>query len=175
MERVLEINIPQTDKSYKININNAPIEALYKELLLKTQGKKRLIVFSEKVFQLYSKNLPFPKHEIFILKDGENQKNYKNYLKIVNALIKNKMSRSDVIICIGGGVVGDLVGFVAATYMRGISFIQVPTTLLSMVDSSVGGKTAIDLPVAKNIIGVFYQPEAVYINLNFLPASEKYK
>lgn len=168
MERVLEIKIPQADKNYEIAINNEPIEALYKELLQKTQGRKRLIVFSEKVFKLYSKNLPFPKHEIFVLKDGENQKNYKNYLKIVNRLMVNKLSRNDVLISIGGGVVGDLVGYVAATYMRGISFIQIPTTLLAMVDSSVGGKTAIDLPDAKNILGAFYQPESVFINLNFL-------
>lgn len=168
MEKVLEVNIPQTEKAYQIKINNASVESLYKELLSETQGKKRLIVFSEKVYRLYSKNLPFPKHEVFVLKDGECQKNYKNYLRIVDKLIKNKISRSDVIISIGGGVVGDLAGFVAATYMRGVPLIQVPTTLLSMVDSSVGGKTAVDLSDAKNIIGAFYQPKAVYINLNFL-------
>ncbi len=168
MERTLGINISENEKCYDIYINNEPIESLYKELLLRTKNQKRLIIFNEKVFSLYSKNLPFPKNEIFILKDGEEQKNLKNYLKIVDKLIKNKMSRRDVIIAIGGGVVGDLAGYVAATYMRGISYIQVPTTLLSMVDSSVGGKTAIDLPKAKNILGCFYQPQSVFINLNFL-------
>lgn len=168
MERLLEINIPENDKNYNIYIDNSSIEALYKDLLAKTKDAKRVIVFSEKVYKLYGKNLPFPSSEVFILKDGESQKNQKNYLKIVTHLIKNKMSRKDYIICIGGGVVGDLAGFVAATYMRGISFIQVPTTLLAMVDSSVGGKTAIDLPDAKNILGAFYQPDSVYINLNFL-------
>jgi 3-dehydroquinate synthase len=73
-----------------------------------------------------------------------------------------------MIIAIGGGVVGDMAGFVSATYMRGIKFLQVPTTLLAMVDSSVGGKTAIDMPHGKNFVGAFYQPKSVYINLNFL-------
>ena len=76
-------------------------------------------------------------------------------------------------IAVGGGVVGDITGFVASTYMRGIDYIQVPTTLLSAVDSSVGGKTAIDLAEAKNIIGTFYQPKAVYININFLDTLDK--
>ena len=168
MDRLLAVNIPENDKCYDIYINNSPVESLYKDLLLRTKNRKRLIVFSKKVYELYSKNLPFPKNEVFILKDGEEQKNLKNYLKIVNLLIKNKMTRKDVIIAIGGGVVGDLAGFAASTYMRGINFIQVPTTLLSMVDSSVGGKTAIDMNSAKNILGCFYQPECVYINLNFL-------
>lgn len=168
MDRVLEVNIAGEVKNYEIQISNTPIEALYKDLLQKTVGRKRLIVFSEKVYSLYSKNLPFPKNEIFILKDGENQKNLKNYLKIIQKLIKNKMSRQDYVICIGGGVVGDLAGFAAASYMRGIKLIQVPTTLLSMVDSSVGGKTAFDFNEAKNILGAFYQPDSVYINLSFL-------
>lgn len=168
MQKTLEINIPETDKTYEIYINNDSIESLYSDLLNRTNNRKRLVVFSERVFKLYGKLLPFPREEVFVLKDGESQKNLKNYLRIVERLIKAKMSRSDVIICIGGGVVGDLAGYVAATYMRGISFIQVPTTLLSMVDSSVGGKTAIDLMEAKNILGAFYQPECVYINLNFL-------
>ena len=168
MERVLDVNIPENDKTYEILISNSPIEGLYKELLQITKDSKRLIVFSEKVFKLYGHNLPFPKSEIFVLKDGESQKTLKNYLKIINCMIKNKMSRSDYIICIGGGVVGDLAVYVAATYMRGVKLIQVPTTLLAMVDSSVGGKTAIDMPDAKNILGAFYQPNSVYINLNFL-------
>ena len=168
MQKTLEINIPEKNKNYEIYINNDSIETLYFDLCCRTQNRKKLVVFSEKVFKLYGKKLPFLKNEIFILKDGESQKNLKNYLRIVERLIKTKMSRNDVIICIGGGVVGDLAGYVAATYMRGISFIQVPTTLLSMVDSSVGGKTAIDLLEAKNILGAFYQPECVYINLNFL-------
>ena len=86
---------------------------------------------------------------------------------VEEALLVYKSNNCDCIIAIGGGVIGDLVGFAASTYMRGVDFIQVPTTLLSMVDSSVGGKTAIDMNGIKNIIGSFYQPKEVFININF--------
>ena len=123
---------------------------------------------SKKVYKLYFQDLNFDDEEIFILNDGEKEKNYKNYLKIINKAVRLGLTRNDVIIAVGGGVVGDIAGFAASTYMRGIDFIQIPTTLLSAVDSSVGGKTAIDLPDAKNIIGTFYQPKKVLININFL-------
>ena len=103
-----------------------------------------------------------------VLKDGENQKNFKNYEKIINFALSKKLTREDSIIAVGGGVVGDISGFVASTYMRGINFIQVPTTLLACTDSSVGGKTAINSKFGKNLIGSFYQPKAVFINVNFL-------
>lgn len=92
---------------------------------------------------------------------GEASKNIDTYFGIVNFLAENHLTRSDALIALGGGVVGDITGFAAATYLRGISYIQVPTSLLAMVDSSVGGKTAIDLPVGKNLIGAFKQPELV--------------
>ena len=94
-------------------------------------------------------------------------------MKIIEKAASLGLTRKDVMIAIGGGVVGDLTGFAASTYMRGIEFIQVPTTLLSAVDSSVGGKTAIDLAEAKNIIGTFYQPKVVFININFLKTLDK--
>lgn len=82
-------------------------------------------------------------------------------------------TRDTVIIALGGGVIGDMIGFVAATYMRGIKFVQVPTTLLAMVDSSIGGKTAIDTPAGKNLVGAFWQPERIYIDLQFLETLPK--
>lgn len=165
----LKVNIAETKASqYPIYINSNPISELKKELDKKTENKKRLVIFSEKVYKLYKKELNFNQSEIFVLKDGECQKNIKNYAKIINKAISLRLSRKDIIIAIGGGVVGDMAGFVASTYMRGIEFIQVPTTLLACVDSSVGGKTAIDMPHGKNFVGAFYQPKAVYINLNFL-------
>ena len=88
MERILDVNVPAAEKAYEIFINNDEIESLYKKLLLKTLNKKRVIIFSEKVYSLYGKTLPFPKNELFILKDGENQKNIKNYLRIINFMIK---------------------------------------------------------------------------------------
>ena len=104
----------------------------------------------------------------FVFKAGEDSKCADTYLQILNFLAENNFKRNDLIVAFGGGVTGDLVGFVAGTYMRGINFIMVPTTLLSMVDSSVGGKTAINLSSGKNLVGVFYQPSLVYICLDFL-------
>ena len=106
--------------------------------------------------------------EHYIFPAGEASKNGQIYLEILNELATNHLTRSDLLVALGGGVVGDMTGFVAATYLRGISFIQVPTTLLAMVDSSVGGKTAIDLPAGKNLVGAFYQPELVICDLNTL-------
>lgn len=165
----LTVNISETKASqYPIYINSNPITELKNELDRVCEGRKKLVIFSEKVYKLYKNELNFDKSEIFILKDGETQKNIKNYAKIINKAIELKLSRKDIIVAIGGGVVGDMAGFAAATYMRGIEFIQVPSTLLASVDSSVGGKTAIDMPHGKNFVGAFYQPKAVYINLNFL-------
>lgn len=100
--------------------------------------------------------------------DGECYKTETTYLEILHFLADNHITRSDLMVALGGGVVGDITGFAAATYLRGIDFIQVPTSLLAMVDSSVGGKTAIDLPQGKNLVGAFYQPKLVLCDLNML-------
>lgn len=110
--------------------------------------------------------------DTFVIPHGEQSKCADNYVKFLNFLAKNRLTRSDCIFALGGGVVGDLAGFAAATYLRGIKFIQIPTTLLAMVDSSVGGKTAIDLDEGKNLAGAFYQPSLVlcdYTTLDTLP------
>lgn len=99
---------------------------------------------------------------------GEASKNAQTYLQILNFLAENKITRSDLIVALGGGVVGDISGFAAATFLRGISYIQVPTSLLAMVDSSVGGKTAIDLPIGKNLVGAFKQPRLVLCDTSVL-------
>lgn len=99
---------------------------------------------------------------------GESSKNAQTYLNILNFLAENQLTRSDVVVALGGGVVGDITGFASATYLRGISFVQIPTTLLAMVDSSVGGKTAIDLPAGKNLVGAFYQPALVLCDIDAL-------
>lgn len=104
----------------------------------------------------------------YVFTAGEESKNGNTYLEILNFLAENTLTRSDLLIALGGGVVGDLTGFIAATYLRGVSYIQVPTTLLAMVDSSVGGKTAIDLPAGKNLVGAFYQPGMVICDLDTL-------
>ncbi len=104
----------------------------------------------------------------YILPAGEQSKSGVEYLNILEHLAQNGLTRSDLLIALGGGVVGDITGFAAATYLRGIRFVQIPTTLLAMVDSSVGGKTAIDLPSGKNLCGAFWQPSLVLCDLDTL-------
>ena len=164
----LNINIPSQEKNYPIIIEHNNIEELKLKILSCVRGTKFLVVISEKVDKLYGKILGFNKSEKFVLKDGEKEKNFNNYKKIINKALQMELTRQDAIIAIGGGVVGDITGFAASTYMRGIDFIQVPTTLLACVDSSVGGKVAIDSEHGKNLIGSFYQPKIVFINTNFL-------
>ncbi len=143
----------------KIGLDN-----IWCEIAEHTRGQKPLVVVSQKVDKLYQ---PRFEHK-FVLKDGEKEKNFKTLEKVLDAASAAKLSRKDVIVAIGGGVAGDIAGFAAATYMRGIDVVQVPTTLLAMVDSSVGGKTAINTRFGKNLVGAFHQPKTVLIDLNFL-------
>lgn len=137
-----------------------------------SEAKKIAVITDDAVKELYAEAViglfPDKKTTLLSVPAGEKSKNGENYLKLLSALAENGFQRKDAIVALGGGVVGDLAGFVASTYMRGITLIAMPTTLLSAVDSSVGGKTAIDLPDGKNLCGTFYQPAAVYINLDFL-------
>ena len=108
---------------------------------------------------------------------GEKSKSYNSYKKIIDELSKLKFDRTDYLIAFGGGVVGDITGFVASTYLRGIRYIQIPTTLLSQVDSSIGGKTAINIPQGKNLVGAFYNPICVLISTRYLKtlSEDEYK
>lgn len=161
-----EIVVNTKTASYPVYIENEPVENLREKIF--SSGGRYLFVISEKIEKLYGKILGIPKSDKFILKDGEEQKNFKNYQKILDKAFKMKLTRKDGFAAIGGGVVGDLTGFAASTYMRGVNFIQVPTTLLACVDSSIGGKTAVNTKFGKNLVGCFYQPKAVYINPKFL-------
>jgi len=167
LKKELLVEVPP-DKNYPIFIDFEEIHSLENKVFEYTNANKLLIVISEKVNKLYGGILNFKNSVKFVLKDGEKQKNFKNYQKIIDFALNNKLERKDAIIAIGGGVVGDIAGFVAATYLRGIDFIQIPTTLLACVDSSVGGKVAINTNFGKNLVGAFYQPKAVFCNLNFL-------
>lgn len=166
------LNVPLKNE-YLITISDEKFSALKETVDSFTKTQKRLFVVSKKVYKLYSQELELNPQEVLILNDGEKEKNFKNYLKIIKKAEELGLTRKDVLIALGGGVIGDITGFAASTYMRGIDYIQIPTTLLSMVDSSVGGKTAIDLKDAKNLIGSFYQPKAVFININFLKTLDK--
>ena len=174
MRQTLNVDI-KNDKQekYEIVISDDLFSKLKEDIDLFTSGANRLVVISQNVYKLYKKEFNFDKKEVFVLKDGEIQKNFKNFEKILKKAFDLGLTRKDYIIAVGGGVVGDIAGFAASTYMRGINFIQVPTTLLSMVDSSVGGKTAIDIEGGKNIVGTFYQPKKVFININFLKTLDK--
>ena len=136
--------------------------------------KKVAVITDETVEELYSdiikQQLLAVNKEVILsaVTPGEASKSSENYFNILAWLADNELTRTDVIIALGGGVVGDLAGFVAATYLRGVDYLQIPTTLLAMVDSSVGGKTAIDLPAGKNLVGAFYQPRLVLCDPNVL-------
>lgn len=163
---MIEVKIKSEEKSYPIIIENEAISDLREKIFSNLENY--LVIISAKVEKIYGKQLNIPAKRKFVLKDGEREKNFKNYKKILECALKLKLTRKSAIVAIGGGVVGDLAGFCASTYMRGIDFIQVPTTLLACVDSSVGGKTAIDTSFGKNLIGTFYQPKVVFINPKFL-------
>ena len=126
---------------------------------------KALLVTQENIFKLCAEKFPY---EVAFIPDGETSKSLREAEKLYTRAIETGLDRKSVVIALGGGVVGDLAGFVAATFMRGISLIQIPTTLLAQVDSSVGGKTAVNHALGKNLIGAFHQPRAVFIDLNFL-------
>lgn len=104
----------------------------------------------------------------YVIPNGESSKNMENYIKILGFLAENKLSRADTLFALGGGVVGDISGFAAATYLRGVRFVQIPTTLLAAVDSSAGGKTAVNLDSGKNQVGTFYQPDLVVCDPDLL-------
>ncbi|MCL2151511.1 MAG: 3-dehydroquinate synthase [Oscillospiraceae bacterium] len=137
-------------------------------------GQAAAIVTDDNVAALYGKQLSDTllkngyRVARFTFPHGESSKNAETFLGILNFLAAEKFSRADVVVALGGGVVGDLAGFAASCYMRGISFAQIPTTLLAMVDSSVGGKTAINLSTGKNLVGAFYQPNVVLTDISTL-------
>lgn len=147
----------------------------------KSKNKKIMIVTNTTIEKIYLNTLQntlakiTPKENIFatILPDGENYKNWETLQKIFDNLLANFFDRKSLIIALGGGVIGDMTGFAAACFQRGVDFLQIPTTLLSQVDSSVGGKTAINHPLGKNMIGAFYQPKAVFADIKTLQTLPK--
>ncbi len=166
------------ERSYPITIQ---ANALAHSTLLASavKGKKAIIITNDTIAPLYLetiiKALGDKDVSHFILPDGEQHKNLASFEKVISYLLEMQAARDTTLIALGGGVVGDLTGFVAASFQRGMPFIQIPTTLLSQVDSSVGGKTAVNHPLGKNMIGAFYQPKAVLIDtttLETLPPRE---
>ena len=167
---IINLDLPQD--SYAIHINDGwqGIGSAVKNYI----GNKVMLVTDENVNELFVGDViniissMRCETSLAVIQPGENSKSLEVAESLYTKALKAKLDRSSSIIALGGGVVGDLAGFVASTYMRGINFIQIPTTLLAQVDSSVGGKVAVNHPLAKNIIGSFYQPKSVYININTL-------
>jgi len=175
-----QVRIALADRSYDILIGSALLArpASYQGL---PRASTALIVSNTAVAPLYAAQLQaalaghFAKVLLVSLPDGEAHKDWPTLQLIFDALLENSCDRKTVLFALGGGVVGDMAGFAAASYMRGVPFVQIPTTLLAQVDSSVGGKTAINHPLGKNMIGAFYQPQRVICDLDLLktlPARE---
>ena len=164
------LNVELGKRSYPIFIGKNILST--KTLERYICSSKVLIVTNTNVGDLYLEYVQelLPAHivDTVVLPDGEEHKNLQNFEQICNHLISNKHNRDTTLIALGGGVIGDITGFAAACYQRGVNFIQIPTSLLAQVDSSVGGKTAVNHPLGKNMIGAFYQPQAVFIDVNFL-------
>ena len=170
------MNIVKVNAStaYEVMIGGGLLSCLGQEIARVAKVGKAAIVSDSNVWPLYGqtakKSLENAGFSVisFVFPAGESSKSGATYLELMNFLAKNHVTRSDCLVALGGGVVGDLTGFAAATYLRGISYIQVPTTLLAAVDSSVGGKTAIDLECGKNLVGAFYQPKLVLCDTDTL-------
>jgi 3-dehydroquinate synthase len=174
-----QVQVSLGDRSYPISIGSD--EICNADIGRYISGKKVLIVTNETIAPLYlellEQQLTDKQVSRVILADGEQYKNLDTLNLIFDQLIGDHHDRKTTLIALGGGVVGDMTGFAAASYQRGVAFIQIPTTLLAQVDSSVGGKTAVNHPMGKNMIGAFYQPQAVIIDtdtLSTLPDREFY-
>lgn len=174
----MEIVKVSASKEYNVHIGKGFLDNVG-EMLKSIKKPCRVVVVSDDtVFSLYGervkKSLTDSGYSVceFVFPHGENSKSLETFAEIQEFCAENSITRTDLFIALGGGVTGDLTGFVASTYLRGVDFVQIPTTVLSMVDSSVGGKTAINLNAGKNLCGAFYQPIAVYADcetLNTLP------
>lgn len=171
-----QLHVALGDRSYPIHIGTGLLRdaSLWANLLPSPASRKLALVTNDRVGPLYADALKAALEPLgcqistIVLPDGEQFKTLESFGKVIDGLMQARMERKSTLIALGGGVVGDMAGFAAACYQRGMPFIQVPTTLLSQVDSSVGGKTAVNHPLGKNMVGAFYQPQAVVIDLQTL-------
>lgn len=170
-----------TSRPYDVHIERGSLKKSGELISAVLNSKKTVIITDDTVDKLYSDTLRESleksgiSFDIFVFPHGEQSKNIKTLSSIYDCLCDNGITRSDFLIALGGGVVGDITGFAAATFLRGIEFVQIPTTLLAQVDSSVGGKTAIDITGGKNLVGAFKQPALVICDsdtLTTLPEDE---
>ncbi|WP_187910551.1 3-dehydroquinate synthase [Helicobacter pylori] len=163
-----EILIPLKEKSYKVFLGELP----------KMELKQKALIISDSIvaglhLSYLLKRLKALEVRVCVIESGEKYKNFHSLERILNNAFEMQLNRHSLMIALGGGVISDMVGFASSIYFRGIDFINIPTTLLAQVDASVGGKTGINTPYGKNLIGSFHQPRAVYIDLSFLKTLEK--
>ena len=174
--RVLKVNIP--GREYEITIAAGLLEKSGEEIRKISAAKKAAVVTDSNVGPLYAKKVINSMNEsgfetvLITVPAGEKSKSAEMLMKLYDEMLEFKLTRTDLIVALGGGVVGDLTGYAAASLLRGIPYVQIPTTLLAQVDSSVGGKVAIDLPRGKNLVGAFNQPKAVIIDTDCLKTLE---
>lgn len=176
---MLSVEVKLPAGSYRIQIEAGSLDRCGEEIRYISAAKRAVIISDERVWSLYGSrleatlaNVDFQVDSI-LLKPGEASKTMESFAQVCGKLADLHVLRDHLIIAFGGGVVGDLAGFVAAVYMRGLPYVQIPTTLLAQVDSSVGGKTAIDLPQGKNLVGAFHQPLLVITDPNLLTTLDK--
>ncbi|MBN1622649.1 MAG: 3-dehydroquinate synthase [Endomicrobiales bacterium] len=173
-----KIKVKLAKRSYPIFVGSK-IGNIGSYLKKQSFTKKALVVTNPKIKKLYYSKLALSLKKagfevnLSLIPDGERYKNLDTVKKLYSAAVKYGIDRKSLVVSLGGGVIGDIAGFFAATYLRGVPFVQVPTTLLAMVDSSVGGKTGVDLPQGKNLVGAFYQPKLVWIDISTLKTLPK--
>ncbi|MDI6731602.1 MAG: 3-dehydroquinate synthase family protein, partial [Candidatus Margulisbacteria bacterium] len=178
-----KVKVNLKENSYEILIGEGILKDINKIITEGNWGNEIVVItdllvnrlFGKKLVSRLKSNIKFSKIITVLIPRGESHKNLLEAEKVYDKLIKASIHRDALIIALGGGIIGDVAGFIAATYMRGINYVQVPTTLLAQVDASVGGKTGVNHPLEKNLIGAFYQPKAVIIDVNTLaklPARE---
>lgn len=174
----MELTVALKDNSYPIYIKKGILNNVDKYIKNIYQGNKIMIISDDQVYSYYGERLTnvLKKEYVVdhvIVPHGEQSKRFDILPSLYKSLLEFKLTRTDLIIALGGGVIGDLVGFVASTYLRGVKLVQIPTSLLAQVDSSVGGKVAVDLQEGKNLIGTFYHPKMVLIDPDTLKTLPK--
>ena len=167
----MKLTVNLGENSYPIYIENGILSHAGDYISQVFSGRKIMIISDDRVFPLYGEKVKASLNDYechsLVLPHGEPTKSFQSLPKIYEALLNllnAKLTRSDLVIALGGGVIGDLAGFAASSYLRGVKFVQIPTSLLAQVDSSVGGKVAVDLPQGKNLVGAFFQPKLVLID-----------
>lgn len=162
------------DDSYKVFIEKGVVNKLPNLLKKLNLGQKYALITDSRTAKIHGTNISKflnkngIKSEIFFFEAGEKSKTLKTIEELSEEMVEKGFNRKDAIIALGGGVVGDIAGFLASIYLRGIPFVQIPTTLLAMVDSAIGGKTGVDLKAGKNLVGTITQPKAVFVDINLL-------